>query len=99
MGRLLGCATIGVTGYPDPKDISTSYVERQNLTIRMGVRWFTRLTNAHSKKIQNHEAAIALHYMHYNFCQIHRSLRATPAMDAGVADHVWSSEELAQLLP
>ena len=64
----------------------------------MGVRRFTRLTNAHSKKIQNHEAAIALHYMHYNFCRIHQSLRITPAMEAGVSDHVWTLDELIGLL-
>ncbi len=66
--------------------------------MRMSMRRFTRLTSAHSKKIQNHEAAIALHYMHYNFCRIHSSLRVTPAMEAGVADHVWSLEEVIGLL-
>jgi len=87
-----------VRGNPNPGDISTSYVERQNFTMRMGIRRFTRLTNAHSKKIQNHEAAIALHYMHYNFCRIHQSLRVTPAMEAGVSDHVWSLDEVIALL-
>jgi hypothetical protein len=96
--RCIGCATIGVRGNPAPEDISTSYVERQNLTMRMCMRRFTRLTNAHSKKIQNHEAAIALHYTHYNFCRIHSSLRVTPAMEAGVADYVWSLEEVIALL-
>lgn len=91
-----------VTGDPDPDRISTSYVERQNLTMRMGMRRFTRLTNAFSKKLANHEAAVALHYMHYNFARPHKSLRnpypRTPAMAAGVADHVWSCEEIAALL-
>ncbi len=82
----------------DPKHISTSFVERQNLTLRMSVRRFTRLTNAHSKKLSNHEAAIAFHYMHYNFCRIHQSLRVTPAMEAGLAHHVWTIEELVGLL-
>ena len=84
-------------GDPDPKHISTSY-ERQNLTMRMSMRRFTRLTNAYSKKLANHEAAIALHYMHYNFCRIHQTLRVTPAMEAGMSDHVWSIEELVGLL-
>jgi hypothetical protein len=96
--KCIGCATIGVRGNPNPAYISTSFVERQNLTMRMGMRRFTRLTNAHSKKIQNHEAAIALHYMHYNFCRIHSSLRVTPAMEAGIADHVWGLEEVLNLL-
>jgi hypothetical protein len=74
-----------ITGDPDPNYISTSYVERQNLTMRR----FTRLTNAFSKKVDNHKAAIALHFMHYNFGRIHKTLRVTPAMEAGVAAHVW----------
>jgi hypothetical protein len=85
-------------GSPDPKHISTSFVERQNLTMRMSMRRFTRLTNAHSKKLENHEAAIALHYMHYNYCRIHSTLRITPAMEAGLAGHVWSIQELVELL-
>lgn len=68
------------------------------MTMRMSMRRFTRLTNAFSKKVENHACAIALHYMHYNFCRIHKSLRVTPAMEAGVTDHVWSIEELAGLL-
>jgi IS1 family transposase len=87
-----------VTGSPDPKHISTSYVERQNLTMRMSMRRFTRLTNAFSKKLENHIAAVSLHFMHYNFCRIHKTLRCTPAMEAGVSDHVWSIEELLGLL-
>lgn len=86
-------------GNPDKKHISTSYVERSNLTMRMGMRRFTRLTNAFSKKIENHEHAIALHFMYYNFGRIHKTLRVTPAMAAGVAQHVWSLEEIAGLVP
>ena len=90
----IGAREVVVTGRPDPKHISTSYVERQNLTMRMHMRRFTRLTNAHSKKIENHIASIAIHYMHYNFCRIHESLRVTPAMESKIADHVWSIEEM-----
>jgi hypothetical protein len=85
-------------GNPDPKHISTSYVERQNLTMRMSMRRFTRLTNAFSKKLENHVAAVALHFMHYNFCRIHQSLRVTPAMAAGVAKSPWTVEDLVGLL-
>jgi IS1 family transposase len=94
----IGCREIGVTGRPDPKHISTSHVERQNLTMRMGMRRFTRLTNGFSKKVENHFWAIALHYMHYNFCRIHKTLRVTPAMEAGISDHVWTVEEITSLL-
>ncbi len=83
---------------PKPKDISTSFGERQNLTMRMQMRRFTRLTNAFSKKVENHGHAIALHYMHYNFCRVHQTLRVTPAMEAGLTDHVWSLSELVRLL-
>src|SRR5437762_10603068 len=86
-----------ITGDPDPDYISTSFVERQNLTMRMSMRRFTRLTNAFSKKVDNHKAAVALHFMHYNFARIHKTLRVTPAMEAGVADHVWSLDEIARL--
>lgn len=92
-----GAKKTPVTGNPDPKHISTSFVERQNLNMRMSMRRFTRLTNAFSKKIENHEHAIALHFMYYNFGRIHKTLRVTPAMQAGVADHVWSLEEIASL--
>jgi IS1 family transposase len=95
-------------GEPDPDRISTSYVERQNLTMRMGMRRFTRLTNGFSKKVDSHMAAIALHFMHYNFARTHTSLsipqedgaaiKRTPAMAAGVADHVWTLSEIAELL-
>jgi IS1 transposase len=87
-----------VSGAPNPGHISTSYVERQNLTMRMQMRRFTRLTNAFSKKVENLEHAVALHYMHYNFCRIHQTLRVTPAMEAGVAHHVWSLDEVIRLL-
>ena len=86
-----------ITGDPDLKKVSTSYVERQNLTMRMGMRRFTLLTNGFSKKIFNLECAVALHFMHYNFARIHKTLRVTPAMEAGISDHVWSLEEIAQL--
>src|SRR5690348_16386057 len=85
----IGCETKRIQGNPDPKHISTSYVERQNLTMRMHMRRFTRLTNAFSKKVENHAYHLALHYMHYNFAKIHKTLRVTPAMEAGIADHVW----------
>ena len=78
--------------------ISTSYVERQNLTMRMSMRRFTRLTNAHSKKIENHIHAIALHYMYYNFVRLHSSLRCSPAMAAGVSKKLWSMEDIVALL-
>lgn len=73
-------------------------VERQNLTMRMGMRRFTRLTNGFSKKIANHEAAIALHFMYYNFCRVHQTLRVTPAMEAGLANHIWEIEEIVRLM-
>jgi IS1 family transposase len=92
-----GCKKVVRLGDPDELLISTSYVERQNLTMRMSMRRFTRLTNAFSKKIENHEAAVALHYMHYNFGRIHQTLRVTPAMAAGISDHTWSFEEIAAL--
>jgi IS1 family transposase len=95
----IGCETKIIQGKPDSKHISTSYVERQNLTMRMRMRRFTRLTNGFSKKIENHAYALALFYMHYNFCHVHQTLRVTPAMEAGVSDHVWSLEEIAALIP
>jgi hypothetical protein len=87
-----------VTGDPNPKHVSTSFVERQNLSMRMGIRRFTRLTNAFSKKVENHAAAVALWFAYYNFCRVHQTLRVTPAMEAGISDHVWSVEELVGLL-
>lgn len=94
----IGCQRVGVVGRPKEELISTSHVERQNLTMRMKMRRFTRLTNAFSKKVQNHVWAIALHYMHYNFCRVHQTLRVTPAMEAGITDHVWLIEEIVDLL-
>jgi IS1 family transposase len=90
--------TIVRTGEPDPDHITTSYVERQNLTMRMGMRRYTRLTNAFSKKIENHAHAVALHFMHFNFCRVHQTLGTTPAVAAGVADHKWTITELCELL-
>jgi hypothetical protein len=87
-----------ITGNPDPRHISTSFVERSNLSIRMGNRRFTRLTNAFSKKAENHVHALALYFIHYNFARVHRTLRVTPAMQAGLSDHVWSLEEIVGLL-
>jgi IS1 family transposase len=94
----IGCRTGVLAGNPDPKHISTSFVERSNLSMRMGMRRFTRLTNGFSKKLENHGHAVALYFMHYNFCKIHQTLRVTPAMEAGITDHVWSVEELIALL-
>jgi IS1 family transposase len=93
-----GARKEAIMGRPVRQHVSTSYVERQNLTMRMQIRRFTRLTNAFSKKVENHVAAVALHYMAYNFAKVHKTLRVTPAMEAGVADHVWTMEEIALLL-
>jgi IS1 family transposase len=87
-----------MAGNPDEDKISTSYVERQNLTMRMGMRRFTRLTNAFSKKVENLASAVALHYMHYNFARVHSTTKTTPAMAAGVSDHRWTLREIAGLL-
>ncbi|HEY1804995.1 MAG TPA: IS1 family transposase [Terracidiphilus sp.] len=95
--KCIGCDMVTVSGRPAPAHVSTSYVKRQNLTMRMSMRRLTRLTNAFSKKIENHAAAVALHFIHYNFARIHKTLRITPAMAAGISDHVWSSEEIASL--
>jgi IS1 family transposase len=95
----IGCRTGVLAGNPDPKHISTSYVERQNLSMRMGMRRFTRLTNGFSKKFENHAHQIALYFFHYNFCRVHTTLRVTPAMEAGLTDHVWMLAELCSLLP
>jgi IS1 family transposase len=100
-----GCTKMPMTGNPDKSKISTSYVERHNLTIRMHNRRFTRLTNAFSKKLANHEASVALFAFHYNFCRSHQTLtkaakglKTTPAMAAGLTDHVWTADELVHLL-
>jgi hypothetical protein len=97
-GECIGTQMAVLQGNPDPAHISTSFVERQNLTTRTSIKRFTRLTNGHSKKLANHEAAIALHCMYYNFFRIHQAFRVTPAIEAGIADHVWSIEELVGLL-
>jgi len=94
----IGAIPQTVTGNPDPKHVSTSYVERQNLNMRMGMRRFTRLTNAFSKKIENHAHMIAIWHMYYNFARVHQTLRVTPAMEAGISSHVWSIQEIAMLI-
>lgn len=96
--QCMGARKAHVTGLPDWKHVSTSHVERSNLTIRMGNRRFTRLTNAFSKKVENHEHMLALFFCYYNFCRIHQSLRITPAMAAGVANRVWEISDLVLLL-
>ena len=96
--RCNGTKRHSVQGNPDPDHISTSYVERQNLTMRMSMRRFTRLTNAFSKKVENLAAAVSLHYMHYNFVRIHSTLRVTPAMEAGVTNRLWGIEDIVGLL-
>jgi IS1 family transposase len=93
----IGCKPQVIDGDPDPAHVSTSYIERSNLTMRMGMRRFTRLTNGFSKKIENHAAAVAIHLMHYNFARIHKTLRITPAMAAGISDHVWELADIAKL--
>lgn len=95
----VACNKKELVGDPDPKYISTSYVERQNLTMRMSMRRYTRLTNAFSRKIENHIATLAIFYMHYNFVRIHQTLRVTPAMAAEVTDRLWSIDDLIGLLP
>jgi IS1 family transposase len=96
--QCIGAIKTPRVGNPDPAHISTSFSERQNLTMRMHMRRFTRLTNAFSKKVENHAHNVALHFMHYNFCRVHQTLRVAPAMEAGLADHVWEIEELVELL-
>jgi IS1 family transposase len=87
-----------ITGNPDKALVSTSYVERQNLTLRMSNRRFTRLTNGYSKKLENHKHMVALHFMHYNFCRIHHTLRVTPAMEAGITDRLWTLQDVVELI-
>ena len=96
--RFTGSTREVITGRPDARHISTSFAERQHLSMRMGMRRFTRLTNGFSKKPENHVAANALYFLHYNFARIHQTLRVTPAMAAGISDHVWSLEEIVDLL-
>jgi len=97
-GKINGTKRVAVIGEPDEAHVSTSFVERNNLAMRMGMRRFTRLTNGFSKKLRNLECAVALHFLHYNFCRKHMTLKTTPAVAASVADHVWSLEELIGLL-
>ena len=97
-GDFMKSERLPTVGAPDRDHISTSFVERQNLTMRMSIKRFTRATNAHSKKVENHAHAIALHFMFYNFGRVHKTLKTTPAMAAGIADHVWSLEEIAGLV-
>jgi IS1 family transposase len=96
--QCIGAMATPIIGNPDRKYISTSYVERQNLTMRMSMRRFTRLTNGFSKKVENHQHALSLYFMYYNFCRIHQTLRVTPAMAAGVSDHVWDLSDIAALI-
>jgi IS1 family transposase len=93
-----GTRKVRIAGQPDKALVSTSHIERQNLTLRMSNRRFTRLTNAFSKKLENHKHAAAIHFMHYNFCRIHQTLRVTPAMEAGITNHVWTMEEVVALI-
>src|SRR5207248_739287 len=97
-GVCIGSHAEVISGSPDAAHISTSHVERLNLTTRMSVRRFTRLTNAFSKKVENHVAALSLHFMHYNFCRVHQTLGTTPAVAADVTDHVWTLDDLVGLL-
>jgi IS1 family transposase len=92
--KVTGTDKTPVFGAPIKELVSTSYVERQNLTVRMGVRRFTRLTNGFSKKLENHGAAVALHFAHYNFVRLHKSLRTTPAMAAGISSTLWNMDDL-----
>jgi hypothetical protein len=95
----IGARTIKINGSPKQAGISTGHVESHNLTMRMSMRRFARLTNAFSKKLENHVSTLSLYFMYYNFCRIHQTLRVTPAMEAGIADHIWSVEELIALIP
>lgn len=97
--KCIGCDMKTISGIPDPKHVSTSYVERQNLTMRMSIRRFTRLTNGFSKKIENHAYAVALHFMYMNYVRIHQTLRVTPAMEAGLATSPWTIADLLSILP
>ena len=97
--KCIGCDMKVISGNPDPDHVSTSYVERLNLSMRMSIRRFTRLTNGFSKKVENHAASVALWFMYYNFCRVHQTLRMTPAMEAGLANHIWTIGEMVSLLP
>jgi IS1 family transposase len=93
-GEVVEAVPVVISGNPNKYRICTSHIERQNLTMRMQIRRLTRLTNAFSKKFESHKAAIALHFAYYNFCKLHQTLRVTPAMEAGITDHVWTLAEL-----
>jgi len=93
-----GCRKAGVFGNPDPKHVSTSFVERNNLTLRMSTRRLTRLTNAFSKKLDNLKHALALHFVYYNFCRVHQTLKTTPAIKAGITDRTWTVEDIVAML-
>jgi hypothetical protein len=94
----VSCRQFPVSGNPDPKHISTSYAERQNLTMRMHMRRFTRLTNAFAKKVENHAHAVALHFIYYNFCKLHKAHRLTLAMAAGVTDRLWDVDDIVAIM-
>lgn len=94
----IGTRIAVLSGSPDPRRICTSHIERMNLNVRMGIRRFTRLTNAFSKKFENHCHMVAIYHAYYNFCRVHQTLRVTPAMEAGLTSHVWTLEELVSLL-
>jgi hypothetical protein len=96
--QCMGARKTLISGMPEVRHVSTSHTERQNLSMRMGMRRFTRLTNAFSKKLENHKHAVALYFMYYNFARIHQTLRVTLAMEAGIANHVWSLEEIVSLI-
>ena len=96
--QCIGAKRHAVEGKPDPKHISTSFAERQNLSMRMGMRRFTRLTNAFSKKFENHVHAVAIYFMHYNFVRIHQTLKITPAMAAGVTSKLWEMSDMVKVL-
>jgi hypothetical protein len=98
LAECIGTEINNIAGNPDREHVSTSYVERQNLTMRMGMRRFTRLTTGFSKKVENLACAVSLHFMHYNFCRVHQTLRVTSAMEAGITDHVWNVEEVLNLI-
>ena len=97
-GECIGCETKTITGNPEAEHISTSYIERQNLTMRMSMRRFTRLTNAFSKKLDNLRHSVSLHFMYYNFARIHKTLRCSPAQEAGVTSKLWEIEDIVALL-
>ena len=97
-GECIGTQAAVLQGAPDPRHISTSFVERRNLTLRMSMRRFTRLTNGFSKKVENHAHMLAIFYLYYNFCRVHSSLRVTPAMESGLAHTVWTIEDMVRLM-